>query len=83
MWSNTLYKVSLRSFLCETISTIPWSFRYSAFWKSTGNSSLMVSCITLLPAKPFVAPCSAIVISPYIAKEAVTPRVVGSVRTTM
>ena len=43
----------------------------------------MVSCITLLPAKPIVAPFSAIVISPNIAKEAVTPPVVGSVRTTM
>ncbi|MPM49920.1 hypothetical protein SDC9_96654 [bioreactor metagenome] len=39
--------------------------------------------MTRLPAKPTVAPVSARMISPCIAKLAVTPPVVGSVRTVM
>ena len=42
--------------------------------------SPIVSFITLGPAKPIKAPGSAIVISPSIAKDALTPPVVGSVK---
>ena len=45
----------------------------------SGSFSLNVCSITLLPAKPISAPGSAILKSPSIAKEAVTPPVVGSV----
>ena len=41
----------------------------------------MVSCITRLPAKPIVDPCSTIVISPNIAKDVLIPPVVGLVIT--
>ena len=54
-----------------------------ARWKPGGKASRMVSWITRWPAKPTIAPGSAIWMSPSMAKEAVTPPVVGSVRTTM
>ena len=44
---------------------------------------MTVSSITLLPAKPIIAPGSAICISPNIAKLAVTPPVVGLASKTM
>ena len=43
----------------------------------------MVSSITRGPAKPMMAPGSAMAMSPSMAKEAVTPPVVGSVISTM
>ena len=43
----------------------------------------MVCSITRGPAKPIRAPGSAMFRSPSMAKEAVTPPVVGSVRTEM
>ena len=61
-------------------STKPCSSKNSAFWKSSGRSSLTVFSITRRPAKPTKLWGSAKMISPSIAKEAVTPPVVGSVR---
>ena len=53
----------------------------SARWKSSGSFSPMVCSMTLGPAKPISAPGSARITSPREAKLAVTPPVVGSVRT--
>ena len=53
----------------------------SAVWNPLGNGFLVVCSITRAPAKPTVAPGSARMMSPSIAKEAVTPPVVGSVST--
>ena len=63
------------------MSTKPCSNRNSALWKPSGSFCPMVCSITLGPAKPISAPGSAMMISPNIAKLAVTPPVVGSVRT--
>ena len=53
----------------------------SAVWKPSGSSTLIVSAIVRGPAKPINAFGSAMRQSPSIAKLAVTPPVVGSVRT--
>ena len=63
------------------MSTNPCSNRNSALWKPSGSFCPMVCSMTLGPAKPINAPGSAIIISPNMAKLAVTPPVVGSVRT--
>ena len=66
-----------------TASMSPCSSANWAVWKSSGRVCLMVSWITRRPAKPMSAPGSAAMISPSIAKLAVTPPVVGSVMTLM
>src|SRR6266849_479204 len=66
-----------------TMSIMPCSSRYSARWKPSGSFSRMVSSMTRAPAKPTTASGSASVMSPSMAKEAETPPVVGSVRTTI
>src|SRR5271163_183287 len=38
--------VGRSSWRCTTISTMPWSFRYSARWKPSGSFSRMVCSIT-------------------------------------
>ena len=50
-----------------TMSTMPWSSRYSARWKPSGSFSRMVCSITRWPAKPMSAPGSASWTSPSIA----------------
>ena len=52
---------------CTTMSTMPWSLRYSARWKPSGSFSRMVCSITRGPAKPMSAPGSAMWTSPSIA----------------
>ena len=61
-------------------SIIPCSTRNSERWKPSGRSCPIVCLITRGPAKPTRAPGSPKMISPSIAKLAVTPPVVGSVR---
>ena len=69
-------------FLRSTIaSTKPCSNKNSARWNPSGSFSPIVCSITLGPANPIKAPGSARIISPSIAKLAVTPPVVGSVST--
>src|ERR1700686_4726662 len=75
--------VSRISWRCTTMSTMPWSRRYSAFWNPSGNFSRMVCSMKRGPAKPINAPGSAICTSPSMAYDAVTPPVVGLVSTTM
>ena len=53
----------------------------SAVWKPLGSSCLMVSRMTRWPAKPSSALGSAMMMSPSVANDAVTPPVVGSVMT--
>ena len=65
------------------MSTMPCSSRYSARWNPSGSFSRMVSSITRAPAKPIIAPGSAMAMSPSMAKDAETPPVVGSESTTM
>src|ERR1700726_3172873 len=60
------------------MSIAPFSSRNSARWKPSGSFSRTVCSITRAPAKPIRAPGSAIWMSPSLAKEAVTPPVVGS-----
>ena len=62
-------------------STKPCSNWNSALWNPSGSFCPMVCSITLAPANPISAPGSAKIISPNIAKLAVTPPVVGSVNT--
>ena len=62
-------------------STKPCSSWNSAVWNSSGSFCFIVPSITRLPAKPISALGSEIIISPSIAKLAVTPPVVGSVST--
>ena len=59
---------------------MPCSTRNSDVWKPSGSSCPMVCLMTLGPANPTSAPGSAMITSPSIAKLAVTPPVVGSVR---
>src|SRR3984957_4321700 len=68
---------------CTTASSIPCSSRNSLRWKPCGSFCLMVCSITRGPANPIKAPGSAIFRSPSMAKDAVTPPVVGSVSTEM
>jgi hypothetical protein len=63
------------------MSTSPCSWRNSARWNPSGSCFLIVCSITRGPAKPMSARGSARITSPSIAKEAVTPPNVGSVRT--
>ena len=58
---------------------MPCSTRNSDLWKPSGSSCPIVCLITLGPANPTSAPGSPRMISPSIAKLAVTPPVVGSV----
>ena len=60
-------RVGRSSWRCTTMSTMPWSFRYSARWKPSGSFSRMVCSITRGPAKPTRAPGSAIWTSPSMA----------------
>src|SRR5581483_7704854 len=64
-------------------STMPCSCRNSARWNFSGSFSRIVCSMTRGPAKPMSAPGSAIWTSPSMAYDAVTPPVVGLVRTTM
>ena len=50
-----------------TLSTMPFSTRYSERWKPGGRVSRMVSSITRGPAKPIMAPGSARCTSPSMA----------------
>ena len=71
-------RISRRS----TIMSIwPLASRNSARWKPSGSFCPMVCSMTLGPAKPIRAWGSARMISPSMAKLAVTPPVVGSVST--
>src|SRR6202140_4721776 len=62
---------------------MPCSRRNSERWKPGGSFWRIVCSITLGPAKPMSAPGSAILRSPSMANDAVTPPVVGSVKTEM
>ena len=62
-------------------STKPCSNRNSLVWKPGGSFLRTVDSMTLAPAKPMVAYGSARITSPSMAKLAVTPPVVGLVRT--
>src|SRR5208282_2792947 len=64
-----------------TASSIPCSSKNSERWNPGGSFCLMVCSITRGPAKPIRAPGSAMLRSPNMANDAVTPPVVGSVRT--
>src|SRR6185436_7229375 len=64
-------------------STIPCSTRNSERWKPSGRVWRMVCSITRGPAKPMRALGSAMLRSPSMAYDAVTPPVVGSVRIEM
>src|ERR1043165_7978055 len=64
-------------------STKPFSTRNSERWKPSGRVWRMVCSITRGPAKPMSAFGSAMLMSPSIAYDAVTPPVVGSVRIEM
>ncbi len=66
-----------------TRSSWPCSSRNSERWNPSGSGWRMVSAITRGPAKPMSARGSARMRSPSIAKLAVTPPVVGSVRSEM
>ena len=62
---------------------MPCSTRNSLRWKPSGSFCRMVCSMTRGPAKPMSALGSAMLRSPSIAKLAVTPPVVGSVRMEM
>ena len=64
-------------------SSMPCSSRNSERWKPSGSVWRIVCSMTRGPAKPMSALGSAMFRSPSIAKDAVTPPVVGSVRTEM
>ena len=59
----------------------PCSRRNSGLWKPSGSFWPMVCSMTLGPANPIREPGSARMMSPSMAKLAVTPPVVGSVNT--
>ena len=61
----------------------PRSRRNSEVWKPAGSSARIVSLITRGPANPMSAFGSARMMSPSEANEAITPPVVGLVRTAM
>ena len=71
------YRVCLRFLRSTTISISPCSSKNSAVWNPWGKSAPIVCLITLGPAKPIIAPGSAIIISPKNAKLALTPPKVG------
>ena len=62
---------------------MPRSSRNSLRWKPSGSFCRMVCSMTRGPANPISALGSAMFRSPSIAKLAVTPPVVGSVRIEM
>src|SRR5207244_12529083 len=66
---------------CTIMSIKPCSSRNSAVWNPFGKSWCVVSLITRGPAKPIMLFGSAIMTSPNDAKLAMTPAVVGFVRT--
>ena len=72
--------VDFISFLSTILSINPCSNKNSALWNPSGNFCLMVCSMTLGPANPISAFGSAKIISPKLAKLAVTPPVVGSVK---
>ena len=69
------------SFLSTILSIKPCSNKNSELWKPFGSFCFIVCSITLGPANPINALGSAKIISPKLAKLAVTPPVVGSVNT--
>ena len=69
------------SFLSTILSLKPCCNKNSALWNPFGNFCFIVCSITLGPAKPIKAFGSAKITSPKLAKLAVTPPVVGSVKT--
>ena len=71
---------SLISVLSTMKSKNPCSNKNSDLWNPSGKSLPMVSLTTLGPANAISASGSAIFRSPNIAKDAVTPPVVGSVK---
>ncbi len=75
------YRVLFKSSRSTIPSTNPCSIWNSALWKPLGSFWPMVCSMTRGPAKPISAPGSARIISPSMAKLAVTPPVVGSVST--
>ena len=66
-------------FLSTIKSKNPCSNTNSDVWKPSGKFLPIVSLTTLGPANPISAPGSAILTSPSIANDAVTPPDVGSV----
>ena len=74
---------ALSSRRSTTRSSMPCSSRNSLRWNPSGSFCRMVCSMTRGPAKPMSALGSAMLTSPSIAKLAVTPPVVGSVRTEM
>ena len=74
---------SLIFFLSIIESTKPHSWTYSAVWKFSGSSSLIVAWITFFPAKAIKLCFSANAISLKLANEAVIPPAVGSVKQTI
>ena len=74
---------SCKSFLSTIRSTNPHSWTYSARWKFSGKSSFTVAWITRRPANAIKQFGSAIIISPKLAKEAMIPPAVGSVKQTI
>src|SRR6202451_1701375 len=67
---NSRHSFAMVAFLSRrstTMSTMPWSRRYSAFWKPSGSFSRMVCSMTRGPAKPISAPGSALCTSPSMA----------------
>ena len=73
--------MSLSSRRSTIRSSCPCSSRNSERWKPSGSGWRIVSAMTRGPAKPMSARGSARMTSPSMAKLAVTPPVVGSVRT--
>ena len=59
----------------------PFSYWYSADWNPSGIFTFRAPSIRRLPAKPMLAPGSARMMSPRLAKLAYTPPVVASVNT--
>ena len=57
--------------------------RNSEVWNPAGSVCFVVSLMTRAPANPIMAPGSARMTSPRVAKLAVTPPVVGLVSTEM
>ena len=52
---------------------MPWSSRNSAVWNPSGSFGLVICSMTRGPAKPISAPGSAMITSPMVAYDAVTP----------
>ena len=65
------------------MSINPRSCKNSDVWNSFGSSCWVVSRITRAPANPIIALGSATIMSPKEAKLAITPAIVGLVKTEM